>query len=631
MIIGKCLSVALLAILFRISAIPSEPSFVRADKNQMNGDLEEQKTFRVTAQLNYSELAIDDSKLGDSLEASQRELAAQRERVRAYHSDNNKAVLSKLDLPQCVSVSAYSPFLCATFESFDEAESFAFTLDQKLGKESLANVWVEPIIAANLESQLSEEGGSGPTRENYSNVREQLAPMLGEDTPLYDGSGIKIGIIDGSLIQSTFLLSGHSITYGGGTNGGAHPTMMAVIAAGDDGAAPGADLLSYSYGGTHTFIEAFDWMVQQGANVISYALMYTGNHLYNGECAYLDYMVRATGISFTVAAGNESEGNYWIPSPGLAANALTVGRISSTTLLPEASCYVYDSAYSGILSKPTIMAPGSDFIVTDINGYSGFGGTSMSAPAVAGMIALLMEEHPDLIAKPSLFMSSIINGAYYTANQTTFWDAVSGAGIAYYPSAREILSDNLFETYSYGSYYGNGHTIKSVVLDVYPGDTLDVVDTHLVSGNGSTSYNVGSPSAITFTTHQINILDTNNNVLASSSVGPEIVHAHYKNQTSDVVRVTASVKIVGNNVGGQNSQGAVTFYGCKRHVCSSYYQYHDQSWDKAYCACGDYELVMHLLSATDIYTILGHTYRRCVNCGHYIDTAGGFFPIDPTL
>lgn len=43
------------------------------------------------------------------------------------------------------------------------------------------------------------------------------------------------------------------------------------------------------------------------------------------------------------------------------------------------------------------------------------------------------------------------------------------------------------------------------------------------------------------------------------------------------------------------------------------------------------ELVVHLLSPTDSYTIHGHTYRRCVNCGHYIDTAGGFFPIDPTL
>lgn len=585
--------------------------------------------YRVVAELNYEPFEIDDCLSGEELEANQNLLAHERERSRQYHALKNDQLLCGVLLPDYVNVSNYAPFLCTGLLSEEEASDFSRYLFNNLGEPALQNVWVEPIFGGEKQSEVfSKLNEDKIDNRSSSNVSSVLEPMLGAGSS-YDGTGINLGIIGNESVGSTFVLQNNSITYGGGNNPGTHPTMMAAVAC---GAAPGVNMFSYAYYPNHTFIEAFDWMAEMNVNVIAYAT-FLNNYLYNGECAYIDYMIRSTGISFAVASGDASGSNYTMPSPALAANAFTVGSISSISLLPEASCYQMLSDYVGVLQKPTIMAPGSDYVVSDINNGNSFEGTSMSASAIAGLIARLMQEYPQHIARPAFYLSTIINGALYTANQTTFWDTVSGPGYASYPDTRSIISEGLFQNYTYTSLSGNGITVATKTVYLPSGKTLDAVDVHLVKGVYSTSYNPGTAASLISPSHRIDICDANDNVLASSSTSQSIAHAHYLNQGSSTIKlVVKSIVASGNTFSlfPTSYYGTLSCNGCEAHLYNYSYEYHNAYYDRAYCECGDYTLVSHLLRLSDHYTSGGHTYYRCVNCGHYIDESSGFFPFDPS-
>jgi hypothetical protein len=88
------------------------------------------------------------------------------------------------------------------------------------------------------------------------------------------------------------------------------------------------------------------------------------------------------GMLVVVAAGNEGDKKRWkvVSTPGDAPSALTVGAVNGS-LMKE--------AYSG--KGPDY----NSYIKPDVAAYS-LTGTSLSAPAVAGFAACLLEKRPDL-------------------------------------------------------------------------------------------------------------------------------------------------------------------------------------------------------------------------------------------
>ncbi|QHC29336.1 S8 family serine peptidase [Streptomyces sp. HF10] len=112
----------------------------------------------------------------------------------------------------------------------------------------------------------------------------------------------------------------------------------------------------------------------------------------------VDSLSQETGALFVVAAGNTGAPSS-ISSPGAADAALTVGAVDSADQ-PASFTSAGPRAGDDAL-KPDLSAPGVDILaarsqLTDGSGYyTTMSGTSMATPHVAGVAALLAQEHPD--------------------------------------------------------------------------------------------------------------------------------------------------------------------------------------------------------------------------------------------
>jgi hypothetical protein len=114
--------------------------------------------------------------------------------------------------------------------------------------------------------------------------------------------------------------------------------------------------------------------------------------LTNGALSY----ATENNVVAVVAAGNEGDLGATFPGePALQAingSAIAVGAVDSNGLFAEFSNPAgFPSPY------PYVVAPGVEILSTTPNdGYAGFSGTSMAAPHVAGVVALMQQANPNL-------------------------------------------------------------------------------------------------------------------------------------------------------------------------------------------------------------------------------------------
>ena len=115
----------------------------------------------------------------------------------------------------------------------------------------------------------------------------------------------------------------------------------------------------------------------------------------------------AAGSVVVVAAGN-SGGSATISSPGTAVDAITVAAVDSNFNVTSFSSRGPSPRLLGF--KPDVSAPGDEIPSTKMGGgLLTLSGTSMAAPHVAGVAALLIDLHPDW--EPSRIKEAITSTA----------------------------------------------------------------------------------------------------------------------------------------------------------------------------------------------------------------------------
>jgi hypothetical protein len=203
-----------------------------------------------------------------------------------------------------------------------------------------------------------------------------------------DASGLRVGLVDGSVAASRPALTDARLTQHafapGGARTTAHATAAASLIVGARGAAPGAALeVADVYGPTPTggsaeaIARGLAWLAQEKVPVISISLVGPPNLLLGAAVQALV----ARGYLVVAAVGNDGPAApplYPAAYPGVVAVTGVDGR---RRVLPEA----------GRGSHVDFAAPGADVTAAGLTGgFVTVRGTSFAAPVVAARLAKLL-------------------------------------------------------------------------------------------------------------------------------------------------------------------------------------------------------------------------------------------------
>jgi Subtilisin-like serine proteases len=142
----------------------------------------------------------------------------------------------------------------------------------------------------------------------------------------------------------------------------------------------------------------------------------------------------ASGIVVCVAAGNDGPNVRTINTPGITANAITVGNLDDKGTEDLSDDVISDSSSRGPTidnsTKPDLLAPGTN--ITSLRaggGYRSLSGTSMATPMVTGAVAQILQKSPNF--KPDQVKTMLQRNARNMGMQSTFMGsgALAIAGI----------------------------------------------------------------------------------------------------------------------------------------------------------------------------------------------------------
>ena len=294
-------------------------------------------------------------------------------------------------------------------------------------KSRLVALVTVPVVAAGLAlvAAQSPAAAAGPTfpaafaaylqadrsGEQWSLAATHAAAAWTKAT----GTGVVVAVIDtgvdgsrpdlsGALVAGAHLADdGTTIVSGSGTDRSGHGTHVAGIVAGDKdghgitGISPGAKIMPIDVDTPElsgaAIGNAIRWAVDHHARVINLSLGVDDLPLFAANvkpvCAAASY-AESHGAVVVASAGNDGQGDNFPEAPAACATVLSVSALDSTMRV---------TSWSSFDGSIDLAAPGDGIYSTvptfaNPTGFALSSGTSMAAPFVSGVAALVLQQHP---------------------------------------------------------------------------------------------------------------------------------------------------------------------------------------------------------------------------------------------
>lgn len=349
-----------------------------------------------TDSFSSSLLTVDAAKAetDEQKEMVQASIQVKRDLYNDHYSSANRSILKKYcSDDDILFVSSYAPMVIASVTRSE--------LKQLMADSSVTNISLFEDKELSVSSLIN---GNLSSRATY--VRDTLGNR---------GYGVKIGQIEPAVpnTSDSYLASANITTntsFGGNLSSANvdHATIVARIMVGSTGVAPSASLYSASVGSLESVYNAVDWLISKGVNVINMSANFYGWHGYDAFCAYIDHLAVQHDVHFVVTSGNNDvrDPNYYVCSPGMAYNAITVGAYHDNSTAPANDTQIYAKqkddyieTYSKYLEGDATDRPCKPNLVASGNDFWGQSGTSFAAPQVTGVIAQLCSYNSSLKTK----------------------------------------------------------------------------------------------------------------------------------------------------------------------------------------------------------------------------------------
>jgi len=320
-------------------------------------------------------------------------------------------------------------------QNLDEVYDLAESEGKAIGKYDIGNIVSMEIPLSKIKDVAENKDVKGVWQNHeYHITLDESVPQI--NAPFmwssgYNGSGIKIAIIDTGVDKTHPMLQGKVIAEKEFSGEGVtadwhgHGTHVAGIAAGKknngigfNGVAPealimNARAIASTGGGTdNSVIAAINWAVNpdgddstdDGADIISMSLGGSYSDLNSPLVTAVRDAINK-GVVVVIASGNcgkdclssSCRGYVGVETPGITPEAITVGAVDKSN---NWACFSSGGTINNsgeMIIKPDVVAPGVNInSAAPNNKYAVMQGTSMATPHVAGAAALLLQANPDL-------------------------------------------------------------------------------------------------------------------------------------------------------------------------------------------------------------------------------------------
>ena len=468
-----------------------------------------------------------------------------RQRLNSYSKEYHNAImadnidqLSKFEY-NSLECMAYSPYATV---SIDANKISADSLTIVAESEDVVSISVAPEEQMETDD-IVEENTQSSYYTSWDTMLKGMHAYNIVANGTYTGEGIRVGILEGigvCDVDHVNLADKNITVFGSPQESHGHATLVTSVAA---LIAPDAEFYVCSPAG------GYQWLLDNYCDIIncSWGRTYNpkaedGTYI-DGVKEYrldidglYDYLVLAHFITVVKSSGNYNNDHTNIlynpqkkvTNPGYAYNVITVGGVCQTS--PDTGGYVVHSENACYVTTPTRAKPNiSSFSRLIIPNMDKASGTSLSAPAVTGCIALLEESNLNYVVYPERIMAVLMATANMTNDYSEdiggFSDKV-GAGVI---DLQEMIDSNLY--YSTCNTNGTSRSeVKRINISMERGEKLQVGLSWFVTAVNTSTTDINI-SNVLLTDYDLRIYSSSGALVKSSA----LVHSN-----TEMIRYTAT-------------------------------------------------------------------------------------------